>query len=365
VVRILMALTKDETIPARLVFETSYDGDLSVHLMELTTHGAQGLDQIYRLCKGYPPGGAQTDPASVREYLRRNSCPSAAFYAAFPERTRDDIRNAIAVYEEATRFVDQLRRNPGFDSLGRDRVWKEVVDHFREPSTLKPLRSPVTQTRLKWRAAFNLVLLLIPGVLLGIFLLLLLPIIRLYEIKEARHIPPRRYEPNPLTYDYLDLGPQNHMCTLATVKASSFRVFMVKLALRFTSVAASRIFLRGQLDAMTTIHFGRWVLLDDDKHVLFLGTFDGSWSSYIGDFSDPPHLNALWSNTERFPPTRYLLGAGARDLEAFEAHVVEEFQPTFYFHMPYERSVENILRYLQFRDALARAIARKGGRKTC
>jgi hypothetical protein len=155
----------------------------------------------------------------------------------------------------------------------------------------------------------------------------------------------------------MNLGRQNHMCTLATVKDNWFRRIMVRLCLGLVNLAASRIFILGTLDTMTTIHFARWALFDDNKRVLFLSNFDGTWSSYIGDFSDPPHLNAVWSNTERFPRTYFLLWRGARDLARFNDHVVEEFQPACFFYTPYgNHSVENILRYLNFRDALARAI---------
>jgi hypothetical protein len=37
--------------------------------------------------------------------------------------------------------------------------------------------------------------------------------------------------------------------------------------------------------------------------------------------------------------------------------VVEEFQPTYFFHLPYgDHSVQTLLRYLRLRDALARAL---------
>jgi hypothetical protein len=147
------------------------------------------------------------------------------------------------------------------------------------------------------------------------------------------------------------------MCTLATVKASRFRAFMLRLGLLMTQVLASNVFILGKLDAMTTIHFARWTLIDNNKRVLFLANYDGSWSSYLENFSDPPHLNAVWSNTENFPPTRFLLWGGAADLERFEEHNVDEYQRTLVLYRPYyNHPVRNILRYLELRDSLERAI---------
>ncbi len=344
--------------PPRLVMETNYDGDLREHLDELIKHGAAGLETIYRECIGY------TSRAGLRKYFLDNSVRSSAFYVAFPGRGRDDIRNAISVYQRAKDFLDTRSAAPGFRQLTRDQIWAELVKHFRSlPGPDRPQKSSVTQRSLKWRAVLN-------SLVLGLLVLLLLPILvvlvpllflltRFFERREDRQPTPRRYETDPsAAYQNMNLGRQNHMCTLATVKVSWFRSIMIRLCLGVVNFAASRIFILGNLDTMTTIHFARWALFDDNKRVLFLSNFDGTWSSYISDFSDPPHLNAVWSNTERFPPTYFLLWRGARDLARFNDHVVEEFQPTCFFYPPYgsDYSVENIRRYLNFRDALARAI---------
>ncbi len=345
--------------PPRLVLETNYDGKMGDHLEQLITQGAEGLDQIYRACRGYPAGGAQRSRDEAKRYFLCNSIPSSAFYVAFPGRSRDDIRNAIAVYQTAKDFLDAQSAAPGFRDLTRDQIWKRLVDHFRTlPESDQPLPSPVTQRRLKWRIAFNLVVFGLPLLAIALVALpVLFLITRYFERKEARDVTPPRYKTDPLAaYQKLNLGRQNHMCTLATVKVSWFRAVMVRLCLGLVHLLASKIFILGNLDTMTTIHFARWALFDNNRRVLFLSNFDGTWSSYIGDFSDPPHLNAVWSNTERFPPTYFLLWRGARDLARFNDHVVEEFQPTCFFYPPYDHSVENILRYLNFRDALARAI---------
>src|SRR5438309_1680014 len=81
----------------------------------------------------------------------------------------------------------------------------------------------------------------------------------------------RRYDTDPsAAYQNMNLGRQNHMCTLATVKDSWFRRIMVRLCLGVVNLAASRIYILGALDTMTTIHFARWALFDDNKRVLFL-----------------------------------------------------------------------------------------------
>jgi hypothetical protein len=186
---------------------------------------------------------------------------------------------------------------------------------------------------------------------------ILLLIARFYEWLESRTSFERKYPVNSQVYEYMNLGRENHMCTLATVKPSRFRVIMIRLGLLLTNILANKVFILGHLDTITTIHFARWSLIDNNRHVLFLTNYDGSWSSYIDDFSDPPHLNAVWGNTERFPPTRFMLWQGARLIQQFQAHVVEEFQPAYFFHRPYrDYTVQNLIRYLELRDALARKL---------
>ena len=346
-------------IPTRLVFETNYDGELDAHLDELVKLAGADLDNIYGNCKGYPAASAVAKPQEFKKYLIENSVPSTAFYVALPGRSRVDIDNAIEVYKTASAYLESLCNKPGTSKLNFEDVWEELVAHFKNPGTTpRPIPSPVSQRQLKWRFRLNAVLLSLVAIPLAIVVLpILLLITRFYEWLESGTTFKRKYPVNPRVYEYMNLGRQNHMCTLATIKPSRFRLMMIRLGLFATKILASKVFILGHLDTITTIHFARWSLIDNDRHVLFLTNYDGSWSSYIDDFSDPPHLNAVWGNTERFPPTRFMLWQGARLIQQFQAHVVEEFQPAYFFHRPYgDNTVQNLIRYLELRDALARAL---------
>jgi hypothetical protein len=346
-------------IPTRLVFETNYDGELDAHLDELVKLAGADLDNIYGNCKGYPAASAVAKPQDFKKYLIEHSVPSTAFYVALPGRSRVDIDNAIEVYKTASAYLESLCNKPGTSKLNFDDVWEELVAHFKNPGTTpRPIPSPVSQRQLKWRFRLNAVLLSLVAIPLAIVVLpILLLITRFYEWLESGTTFKRKYPVNPRVYEYMNLGRQNHMCTLATVKPSRFRAIMIRLGLLLTNVLANKVFILGHLDTITTIHFARWSLIDNNRHVLFLTNYDGSWSSYIDDFSDPPHLNGVWGNTERFPPTRFMLWQGARLIQQFQAHVVEEFQPAYFFHRPYgDNTVQNLIRYLELRDALAREL---------
>ena len=381
--------------PQRLVLETNYDGDLCTHLDELITHGALALDQIYDSCEDYPPAGATRDAEGVKRYFKNHSETSSAFFVAFPRRSVEDIRNAIEVYQEAKRFLDGYSRPSVTQTTNQ--VWKELVEHFRSHSSVRPQRSPMTARKLKrlrwlhllflvgvvfvlptlaiplltvlfqqvsWPFAIKLGARALLAVLVFIPLILgaVLLVARLCEVIEARssapHDPTVRAVDQDV-YDGLNVGPQNHLCTLATVRASRLRVFMVKMVLFVMKVAASKFFILGNLGSISTIHFARWILIDKGKRLLFLSNYDGSWSGYLSDFSDQGFgINAIWGNTVGFLPTKWMLWGGAYYLEPFEDSVLRHFQPAELFYTAYgEYPVQNLKRYLDYRDALAGALA--------
>lgn len=54
---------------------------------------------------------------------------------------------------------------------------------------------------------------------------------------------------------------------------------------------------------ISTIHFARWVIIDDDTRLLFTSNFDGSFEDYIQDFvrEIPEGLDRIWGNCEGYP----------------------------------------------------------------
>jgi hypothetical protein len=343
-------------LPSRLVLETNYDGDREKHLDDLIRLGGDELDAVYRHCKGYPTGGT---PEQKKTYLKCHSYESSAFFVALPGRSVEDIQNAIRVYHAARQFLDLQRQPPGSGGGNAANVWNALVEHFgtvRGPN--RPMLSCTTQSRLRWRVALFLPLLIALGILVLLLLIILLPVLRHYEKKAAR-LPIRPHWPEDIydRYAGLNRGQQNHICTVATVRDDRFHRIMLRIALSLAWILAKTFLILGTLDTIKTIHFARWTTIDDGKRLLFLSNYDGAWSSYLNEFEDPPHLNAIWSNTENFPPTKFILWAGARDAARFEDHFISEFHPAQVFYTAYgEYSVQNLLRYVNLRDALAREI---------
>jgi hypothetical protein len=344
--------------PARLLLETNYDGELDQHLSDLVSNCGPALDKVYTYCKGYPAVGCKT-PESVQTFLKEQyqltSADPTAYYIAIPGRTIEDIRNAICVYEEAKGFLDSFGncRDP-------NKIRSDLVAHFKDAgAAVRPKRPAITQKGLRRLLAFNLV----PGIpfmLLYLFFcwLPLCLIARYFEKKERRQRRHPLCDPtaHPEVYAHLDLGTQNHLCTFATVTPGWFRTLVVKRALALGRILSTRFFILGRLDQMNTVHFARWILID--RQLLFLGTYDGSWSGYLSDFSDQAWgVNLIWSNTIGFPPTRFLVRGGASDLQGFQTQALTHYSPAPVFYSAYRNySLANIIRCLEFRDELAEAI---------
>ena len=95
---------------------------------------------------------------------------------------------------------------------------------------------------------------------------------------------------------------------------------------------------------ISTIHFARWVIFDDDQRLLFTSNFDGSWESYLRDFSQktPEGMDHIFGHCKGYP------AGGCRDFEAFQAYVRKYQVPTDLFYAAYpDASVKAVLEALR------------------
>ena len=99
---------------------------VEAHLDELVASGRRALDALYGRCEGYLPEGARS-AAAVKQYLRDHAVPSAIFYVALPEQTVGSIRNAVAVREEAERFLDAEQANGALRGLSAVQIYERVI----------------------------------------------------------------------------------------------------------------------------------------------------------------------------------------------------------------------------------------------
>ena len=134
------------------------------------------------------------------------------------------------------------------------------------------------------------------------------------------------------------------------VRLLNFKMWMLR-----TRLLATYVFVKGKLLNIPTIHFARWVLFDNNKHVLFFSNFDGNWQQYLGDFIDQSGwgLTGIFSNTKNFPPTRFMITGGAYDEAHFLAWSRSTQVPTQVWYSPYkDLSIKNINNNTKIRNEL-------------
>ena len=361
----------DATFPAQLVLATSYDKPLDTHLEELVHGARRGFDSIYEHCVGYPDADGRTS-ASIVSYLRYHAVDHAAFYIGAPGVS-------VSRIHEETRLRDSIEEILDRDSVNTDawtrctatEVRREVQDQVEgDPSlrwALEPLDPPVRT--LSWYGWVGLTLvaaMLSPVLVLGLLL------VRMKELDDDRREARRRATAvGEETTDWdvtneniravtarEDHLVQNQLSHVVEVKPGWVRRVALGAVLPALNFGARHIYNQGTLFGVSTLHFVRWVLIDGGHRLMFLTNYDGSMISYVGDFVNkswqvPSALTAIWSNTVRFPPTRWLFFAGARDIPRFTAFLREHQVETQVWYSAYKRvTTGNVVNNAKIRRGL-------------
>jgi hypothetical protein len=355
-------INNDPRYPPVLSFEVNYDGDLETLLDDLVSGLETELNAVYGHCRGYPPPEAR-QPAEIKDYLRAHAVPTVAFYAGCPGQSLASIRNAVAVRQEVEGFLDSAEGRKLAERMSALQLHEQIKQQLARTESVKPLVSPVTldaQRRRAWRNLILILLVALPTlVILSPLLLLWFIRLRMHEIRDARQPLPPPQPIDPKLFQQEDIYTQKHLTTLVNVKPGKFRLHTLKVVLWLVGLLARTFFTTGQLGGIPTIHFARWLFIDNDQRLLFFSNYDGSWASYLGDFVDRAAigLTAIWGNTVDFPPARYLVFGGARDIEDFKQWSREHniFAPVWYSAYP-EETLWNLRKDIQFRDTVGKQL---------
>ncbi|HEU4408567.1 MAG TPA: hypothetical protein VFS43_25115 [Polyangiaceae bacterium] len=345
--------------PTLLAFESNFDGPAAAHLGALV--GALGADfgRVYGHCAGFDEGAPRPHEALAR-YLRRHALDEAAFYVGARALTRALIDNDLQVRRALDRRADELVRR-GLAPRDPQAVRAELLAALEAqrglalgpppaPPAGPPPRALVAAALVACGAALVPALpVLAPGALA------LALALRWHERRDAAALPA---EPPPDDDERLDevvrredAHAQNPLTHLATIKAGPLRAAAVRAALAAIDLLGRYHYTQGRLGEVASIHFARWAILPD-RRLLFFSNYDGSWESYLGDFVDKQSkgLSAIWSNTEGFPATRWLLLDGAADEERFKLWVRRHQVPTQVWFSAYPSlSLADVLRNARLR----------------
>jgi hypothetical protein len=352
----------ESDVGVRLVFSSNYDGEEDAHLSGLATLCAPFIDKLYGYCVDYPGVGDRTTERR-KEYLSRWRVKEDAFFVGAPGRTLPQIRQE----NELRNYVWNLLCSGNWGGKSALDIHRALKEDILGKQGFQWARGSVKIPGIRWLGM----------VLLGVILLVLLPVIIIW-ILLIHFLFERTDEPLGLTpsqvsgahvkelEQYEDLANQNQFTQVLIMKPGKMRLITLKALMLFAKALISFLFVNGKLMGIPTIHFARWVMIDDQKRMLFFSNFDGSWQQYLGDFIDKSGwgLTGIWSNTMKFPRTKFLFTGGAYDEEHFLAWSRYFQVPTAVWYCAYPHlSIKNIINNSYIRNELFRDLNEREARQ--
>ena len=361
-------------IPAKLLFSTDFDGPLEAHLDELLREAGPGLDQLFGHCEEWP---GHTDRRGAHAFFLRNRVPSNTFYTGTMHRSVDQIRREAKLRDRVETFLDAETAKPGFPSdplairqrildfiAGQEELAWTKLKPGPYPKLLLPQffisNLPVTAGLVALvlvAAAFGLLSLVMPMRTAAIVLGSAVAIVAVAVFAALQYLN-RLAATDPVIVSgdvkqhtaelaqTEDRIVQNEMSSVIYIKEPLwFRGTVLRAVLAFINFSAKYLSNQGNLAGIPSIHFARWVIVDEGRRLVFFSNFDGSWDNYLGDFIDKSHagLTGVWSNCVGFPRTVGLTGQGATNEQQFKAYSRDSQIPTQVWYSAYRwLSVSNI-----------------------
>jgi len=316
-----------------LVLMADVDGSAQDFLERLVDDYPQGLDALFGCCQGYPAPSARHRRSRIK-VLGRHRLHAQTYYVNTLGRSVIQALAEDRLYTALQARLDDLALSPGGPA---SEVRDTLVAHVRSTPALawalEPAAMPPLWQQLREQLRFA-ALVAGGGVVLVWTWPLLLAWLWQLQRMEARDVPAtlrpdlahigrlRAVEDHQVNNAFFACGP---------VKPGCMRLLTARAVLAVAQVATRHWFNDGDLagipllnlHGVDTIHFARWVFIDDDRRVLFASVYDGSLESYMVDFIDKVAwgLNVVFSNGTGYPYTRFLVLQGARHEEAFKAHL--------------------------------------------
>jgi hypothetical protein len=315
--------------PLMLAFIADFDGDADEFRAELARRAGTGLQRIFSCCEGFT---VETD---LPYWMKDREQPPAAAYVNWVGRTVRQIHQ-----DEALRLALEayLQQNTQQFAGTTPRQVHQQLRHFAD--------SQIAQGRMKlseeeptprgWKLRQVIHLLGVPLALtvLSPLLLLYSPLF-VYQLrrreKSDMEIAPRPDPGHEADLSRLeDHDVTNQFSAMGTIKPGRFRGWTLAFFLWLVNYAARHIYTRGHLARVPTIHFARWVFLNDKKRMIFASNYDGSLDSYMDDFINKVGwgLNLVFSNGLGYPTTNWLVLNGSKDEQKFKYFLRRHELPT-------------------------------------
>lgn len=321
-------------VPVYLAFLGECDGPAEAQLAEFADKAGDGLRRIFAHCAGFDASG------DLLAWMTARQTPTSAGYVNWIGRTVKQIRENSALQQALAAQVPRDGAAADDPQAARHALMDYVQQEQLEG---RLLLTSTERTPFDWQLRNCIHAIGIP--LIGLILLPLIIVVTPFTIvmlrrheKSDPEFCPRpdraavremqQLEDHDLTNSFTALGP---------VKPGWFRRRLTQLLLLLIDYAARHVFGRGHLARVQTIHFARWVFIDDKARVLFASNYDGSHESYMDDFINKAAwgLNLIFSNGFGWPRTDWLIKGGARHELRFKYYQRRHQLPTQVWYKAY------------------------------
>jgi len=323
--------------PVSLAFLGDCDGPAESFLAELVARAGPGLRRIFGFCRGLSEG------EDLLAWMRRHEHPASANYVNWIGRTVRQVREEQALHQA---LLDHLQDGGAPTSrreaplVLRDRLLRFVET---EQKAGRLTLSPEAPTPMDWRLrnAAHKVGVPLALLLLAPFLLVASPLLAYRLRAHETSDPDLDFHPEPAHVARLsaleDQDVANQFTIFGDRKPGPFRLWTMTFLLWVLNYSTRHIYNRGYLSRVQTIHFARWVFVDDRKRLLFASNYDGSVESYMDDFINKVAwgINLVFSNGIGYPRTAWLVTRGASDEQRYKRTLRRHQQPTEVWYNAY------------------------------
>jgi hypothetical protein len=322
--------------PLYLAFLGNVDGEADLFFADVARRAPTGLRAIFSCCEGF------TEDTDLVGWMKRNSRPSIAAYTNWVGRTVTRIREEAALHDAIARHLQSSA--PALANLRPKEIHAALKSYLdAETSAGRLTLSQESPTPLSWsvrniihKFGLPLLALVASPILIPVALIFTVQLRRLEKtdpelcprIAQAYSDALARLEDHDVTNQFTAMG---------SLKPGTVRLCTAILVLRTIDWGARHIFHRGRLARIRTIHFARWVFLDNNKRMVFFSDYDGSFESYMDDFINKSGfgLNVVFSNGIGYPRTNWLIFDGCADELKYKEFLRRHTLPTQVWYKAY------------------------------
>lgn len=351
-------------LPDRLVFTTNYDLPLNTHLQQLVTFAGKGIWLAFSYCTDFPQSDYDAD--KLYKYLQQYDKKAQTFYVGVGNRSVSQIRNEKLLREEIESFTDTNKS--AFKNKSALFIRDEIIQHVNSQPQFQWAKVPDPAPTLLWYVKYygkfvlGCLILALLFIILSPLLIIWVLIILIDEIKDN---PQKNIVTKQHVRELIERETgmvQAQFSAVGNIKPGWFRLQTIRFLLKLIDFLAPYLFSKGKLSGIPTVHFARWLIINEGRQMLFLSNYDGNSESYLRDFINiaGKHLTLIFSHTVGYPKTYLMTFGGAKDAKKFmEWARYNQTITDVWYSANKEVTVKNILNNSKIRNGLYGTVTEK------